>query len=47
MERIFYIFLVILGIFILGVQVGIHHGRNLEDQEYYSQIPMEVYVNGY
>ena len=29
------IFLIILGIFILGVQIGIAHGRALQRQEYY------------
>ena len=29
------IFLIILGIFILGVQIGIAHGRDLQRQEYY------------
>ena len=29
------IFLIILGIFILGVQIGIAHGRELQRQEYY------------
>ena len=29
------IFLIILGIFILGIQIGIAHGRELQRQEYY------------
>lgn len=29
------IFLIILGIFILGIQIGIAHGRDLQRQEYY------------
>ena len=29
-EFIFYVFLISLAIFILGVQIGIHHGRALE-----------------
>jgi hypothetical protein len=29
-STIFYIFLIALAIFILGVQVGIRHGRNLQ-----------------
>lgn len=31
--KIFYLFLTILFIFILGVQVGIHHGRQLQLEE--------------
>ena len=34
-EKYFYIFLIILGIFIVGVQVGIAHGRELQKQENY------------
>lgn len=29
-EKAFYIFLISLAVFTFGVQVGIHHGRNLE-----------------
>jgi len=32
-EKIFYTALIILAIFTFGVQVGIHHGRNLEKAE--------------
>ena len=32
-EKVLYIFLVVLMIFTLGVQIGIHHGRTLERQE--------------
>ena len=28
--------LIALGIFILGVQIGIHHGRELQKQDFYS-----------
>lgn len=34
-DKIMTIFLIILGIFILGVQIGIFHGRELQRQEYY------------
>ena len=34
-DKIMTIFLIILGIFILGVQIGIAHGRELQRQEYY------------
>ena len=34
-DTIMTIFLIILGIFILGVQIGIAHGRELQRQEYY------------
>ena len=34
-DKILIIFLIILGIFILGVQIGIAHGRELQRQEYY------------
>ena len=34
-EKCLYIFLIILGIFIAGVQVGIKHGRELQIQEIY------------
>jgi len=32
-EKIFYSFLLILAIFTFGVQVGIHHGRELQKAE--------------
>lgn len=32
-EKVFYILLLALIIFTVGVQIGIHHGRNLERQE--------------
>lgn len=35
-EKFFYTALIILAIFTLGVQVGIHHGRELQAEEYYS-----------
>ena len=34
-NKIFYIFLIALAIFIAGVQIGIAHGRELQRQEYY------------
>ena len=34
-EKILYIFLIALFIFIVGVQLGIAHGRDLQRQEYY------------
>ena len=34
-DKIMTIFLIILGIFILGVQIGIAHGRELQRQEFY------------
>ena len=34
-EKIMITLLIALGIFILGVQIGIHHGRELQKQEYY------------
>ena len=37
-EKIFIVLLIILGIFIFGVQIGIHHGRELQMQDYYDQI---------
>ena len=37
-NKIFYIFLIVLAIFIAGVQIGIHHGRELQRQEYYEYI---------
>ena len=33
LEKVFCIFLIILGIFTFGVQVGIHQGRALEHEE--------------
>jgi len=33
LEEIFYIFLIALAIFVVGVQVGIHHGRELAARE--------------
>ena len=32
------IILIVLGILIVGVQIGIHHGRELQQQEYYDYI---------
>lgn len=32
----FYIFLIVLAIFILGVQVGIKHGRELEREDIFA-----------
>lgn len=32
-ERYFYIFLIVLAIFIIGVQIGIKHGRELQIKE--------------
>lgn len=37
-NKIFYIFLIALAIFITGVQIGIAHGRELQRQEYYEYI---------
>ena len=37
-ERIMIILLIALGIFVAGVQIGIHHGRELQKQEYYDYI---------
>lgn len=37
-EKIFYIFLVALVIFILGVQIGIHRGRELQKQEFILEV---------
>ena len=37
-NKIFYIFLIALAIFIAGVQLGISHGRELQRQEYYDYI---------
>lgn len=37
-EIALYIFIVALGIFITGVQVGIAHGKELQRQEYYDYI---------
>ena len=34
-EQILYLFLIALFIFMVGVQVGIAHGRELQRQEYY------------
>lgn len=34
-DKIMITLLIALGIFILGVQIGIHHGRELQKQEYY------------
>lgn len=34
-DKFMIIFLIILGIFILGVQIGIAHGRELQRQEFY------------
>lgn len=37
-EKYLHIFLIILAIFIVGVQIGIAHGRELQKQEYYEYI---------
>ena len=37
-DKIMMIFIIALGIFIVGVQIGIHHGRELQKQEYYEYI---------
>ena len=34
-EKFLYIFLIILAIFIVGIQIGIAHGREIQRQEYY------------
>lgn len=34
-EKFLYIFLMLLAIFIIGVQVGIAQGKELQRQEYY------------
>lgn len=34
-EKFLYIFLILLAVFIAGVQIGIHHGRGLQKQEIY------------
>lgn len=36
-EKHFYIFLIALGIFVAGVQFGIHHGRELQIQDIQEQ----------
>jgi hypothetical protein len=43
-ERQFYIFLIALGIFVAGVQFGIHQGRTLQAEElgYKYVAPWEV-----
>lgn len=41
-EKAFYIFLIALAIFVAGVQVGIHHGRELMKQEF-----EETFFSGY
>ena len=33
-EKILYFFLVLLAVFIFGVQIGIAHGKELQRQEY-------------
>ena len=37
-DKIMMIFIIALGIFIVGVQIGIHHGRELQKQEFYDYI---------
>ncbi len=37
-EKIFTILLIALLIFTIGVQVGIHHGRELQKQEFTEQL---------
>jgi hypothetical protein len=37
-EKFIYVFLIALAIFIAGVQIGIHQGRELQRQEYYGYI---------
>jgi hypothetical protein len=34
-DKIIIVALIALGIFILGVQIGIHHGRELQKQDFY------------
>lgn len=34
-EKFLYTLLIVLSIFIAGVQMGIHHGRELQKQELY------------
>ena len=36
-EKLFVILLILLGVFIVGVQVGIYHGREWQEQGYYDQ----------
>lgn len=36
-EKLFVILLILLGVFIVGVQVGIYHGKELQVQGYYDQ----------
>lgn len=36
-ERILHISLIVLAIFVLGVQCGIHQGRKLQMEGYYEQ----------
>ncbi|HSA07305.1 MAG TPA: hypothetical protein P5556_09005 [Candidatus Gastranaerophilales bacterium] len=43
-EKIFYTFLIILSIFTLGVQVGIHHGRELQRVEDIRIQRMQEYI---
>ena len=33
-DKIMMIFIIALGIFIVGVQIGIHHGRELQRQDF-------------
>jgi len=37
-EKIIQLFIIALLIFIIGVQIGIHHGRELQKQEYIWEI---------
>lgn len=36
-EKLFVILLILLGVFIVGVQVSIYHGRELQAHGYYDQ----------
>ena len=37
-DKILYTFIAVLTVFIIGVQVGIAHGKELQRQEYYDYI---------
>jgi hypothetical protein len=43
-EKIFYTALAILTIFMIGVQIGIHHGRKLQIEEGWRQERMQEYI---
>ena len=36
-EKILYVSLIVLAVFVLGVQCGIHQGRKLQAEGYYEQ----------